>query len=71
MKNIIFDPATDFNFIPGDYVPFKDREVCERLRKISGKDLEKHPNPDFQIKVMMNPHPVLIATLFARIKDGQ
>lgn len=70
MKNIIFDPATDFNFVPGDYVPFKDREVCERLRKISGKDLEKHPNPDFHIKVMMNPHPVLIATLFSRIKEA-
>ena len=53
MKNIIFDPPTDFAFTPGDYVPFKDREVCERLRKISGKALEKHPNPDFQIKVMM------------------
>ncbi len=70
MNNIIFDPATDFNFVPGDYVPFKDREVCERLRKISGKDLEKHPNPDFNIKVMMNPHPVLIATLFSRIKEA-
>lgn len=70
MNNIIFDPPTDFAFVPGDYVPFRDREVCERLRKISGKDLEKHPNPDFQIKVMMNPHPVLIATLFARIKDA-
>ena len=70
MNNIIFDPPTDFAFVPGDYVPFRDREVCERLRKISGKDLEKHPNPDFQIKVMMNTHPVLIATLFARIKDA-
>lgn len=70
MKNIIFDPPTDFAFTPGDYVPFKDREVCERLRKISGKALEKHPNPDFQIKVMMNPHPVLIATLFSRIKEA-
>lgn len=57
MNNIIFDPPTDFNFKPGDYVPFKDREVCERLRKISGKDLEKHSNPDFNIKVMMNPPP--------------
>ena len=37
MKNIIFDPPTDFAFQPGDYVPFKDREVCERLRKLSGK----------------------------------
>lgn len=67
---IKFDPPTDLKFIPGDYVPFKDREVCERLRKISGKDLEKHPNPDFNIKVMMNPHPVLIATLFSRIKEA-
>lgn len=67
---IKFDPPTDLKFVPGDYVPFKDREVCERLRKISGKDLEKHPNPDFNIKVMMNPHPVLIATLFSRIKEA-
>ena len=69
-ENIIFDPPTDFAFKPGDYVPFKDREVCERLRKISGKDLEKHPNPDFHIKVMQNPHPVLIATLFSRLKEA-
>ena len=66
--NKIFEPATTFNFKPADYVPFKDRELCEKLRKISGTDLEKHSNPDFNIKVMMNPHPVLIATLFERIK---
>lgn len=70
MKDIIFDPATDFAFKPGDYVPFKDRDVCERLRKLSGKELEKHPNPDFKIKVMQNPHPVLIATLFSRLKEA-
>ncbi|NLF27575.1 MAG: hypothetical protein GX592_06720 [Clostridiales bacterium] len=68
MSQIFFDPPTDFAFRCGDYVPFKDRELCEKLRKISGKDLEKHPNPDFNIKVMMNPHPVLIATLFERIR---
>lgn len=67
---IKFEPSTDLKFVPGDYVPFKDREICERLRKISGKDLEKHSNPDFNIKVMMNPHPVLIATLFSRIKEA-
>lgn len=70
MKDLLFGPPTDFKFIPEDYVPFKDREVCERLRKISGKDLEKHPNPDFKIKVMMNPHPVLIGTLFSRIREA-
>ena len=71
--NKIFEPATDFAFKPADFVPFKDRELCEKLRKISGTDLEKHESwqhPDFKVKVMMNPHPVLIATLFSRIKEA-
>jgi 6-phosphogluconolactonase/glucosamine-6-phosphate isomerase/deaminase len=70
MKDIVFDPPTDFQFAPADFVPFKDRELCEKLRQISGPDLETHWNPDFRIKVMLNPHPVLIATLFARIKES-
>lgn len=70
MKNIIFDPATDFDFIPSDCVPFKDREICERVRKISGKDLEKHHNPDFKIKVTLNPHPIVIGDIFTRIKSS-
>ncbi len=70
MQKIIFGEGTDFAFNPADFVPFKDREVCERLRKISGKDLEKHDNPDFKIKVMMNPHPVVIGTIFNRIKES-
>ena len=71
--NKIFEPATDFAFKPADFVPFKDRELCEKLRKISGTDLEKHEDwqhPDFKVKVMMNPHPVLIATLFSRLKEA-
>ncbi len=70
MSSKNFEPAADWQFTPADFVPFKDREVCERLRKISGADLEEHPNPDFKIKVMMNPHPVLIGTLFTRIKES-
>ncbi|MBR6793124.1 MAG: hypothetical protein IKM48_02060, partial [Clostridia bacterium] len=71
MKDIIFDPATKFSFDPSDFVPFKDKEVCDRVRKLSGKDLEKREawwHPEFDVKVMMNPHPVLIATLFSRLK---
>ncbi|MCQ2437337.1 MAG: hypothetical protein MJ099_02945 [Clostridia bacterium] len=71
MKDIIFDPPTKFDFKCGDYVAFKDRELCERLRLMSGKELEKHEDwqhPEFKVKVMMNPHPVLIATLFSRLK---
>ncbi len=71
MSNIITDPATKFDFKCADYVPFKDRELCEKLRKMSGTELEKHEDwqhPEFKVKVMMNPHPVLIATLFSRLK---
>lgn len=64
------DPATNWKFEPADFVPFKDRAVCERLRKLSGRELEKHPNPDFKIKVMLNPHPVLIGRLFTLIKES-
>jgi glucosamine-6-phosphate deaminase len=70
VKEIILDPVTDFKFTPGDYVPFKDIEVCERVRKISGKDLEKHSNPNFKIKVVLNPHPIIIGDIFTRIKDS-
>ncbi|MBR4769246.1 MAG: hypothetical protein IK088_09780 [Lachnospiraceae bacterium] len=67
---MITDPSTNFNFKPAEFVPFKDRELCERLRKMTREELEQHPNPDFKIKVMMNPHPVLIATLFSRLKEA-
>ncbi len=73
MKDIIFDPPTKFDFKCADYVPFKDRELCEKLRKMSGKELEQREawhHPEFNIKVMMNPHPVLIATLFSRLKEA-
>lgn len=65
------DPATKFDFVPADFVPFKDREICEKVRKLSGTELEKHEDwqhPDFKVKVIMNPHPILIATLFSRLK---
>lgn len=71
MQDIIIDPATPFFFKSGEYVPFKDREVCERVRKLTREELEKHEDwqhPEFNVKVIMNPHPILIATLFARLK---
>ena len=71
MKDFITDPATKFDFQPHDFVPFKDKKVCEYVRSLSGKDLEKREpwwHPEFDVKVIMNPHPILIATLFSRLK---
>lgn len=70
-KGFKFVPNTKRSFNPAEFVPFKDREVCERVRNMSGAELEKREawwHPEFQVKVMMNPHPVLIATLFSRLK---
>jgi 6-phosphogluconolactonase/glucosamine-6-phosphate isomerase/deaminase len=60
----------DFVFEPSDFVPFKDREVMERVRRLSGRELEKHPNPDLKIKVTLNPHPIFIADMFTKIKES-
>lgn len=73
MSTVIYDPPTKFNFKPGSYVPFQDREICERLRLLTREQLEQHEpwqHPEFKVKVMMNPHPVLIATLFSRLKEA-
>ena len=73
MQDIKIEPCTPFNFKPADFAPFKDTEVCERVRKLSGVELEKREDwwhPEFTVKVMMNPHPVLIATLFSRLKEA-
>lgn len=71
MRDIMIEPETKFKFNPAGFVPFKDQAVCDRVRKLSGNELEKPEewhHPEFNIKVIMNPHPILIATLFTRLK---
>ena len=60
----------EFTFDPAPFVPFRDKEVMDRVRKISGKDLEKHPNKNFKIKVLVNPHPIFVADMFTKIKES-
>ena len=57
-----------FEFKIADFVPYKNKEVLDRVRKLSGKELEKHPNPDFHIKVMTDPGSVWVADMVARIQ---
>ena len=56
MKDIIFDPPTKFFFKSGDYVPFKDREVCERVRLLTREELEKHEADDVPTIKVENPN---------------
>ncbi len=41
-----------FDFEPAEILPFKDKKVLERVRKIRKEDICKHPNKNFKIRVI-------------------
>ena len=44
--------GNEFSFKCADFIPFKDKEVIDRVRKIHGQGLTKHSNPDFKINII-------------------
>ncbi|MEY4938687.1 MAG: hypothetical protein RIQ93_422, partial [Verrucomicrobiota bacterium] len=44
--------APKFTYAPADFIPFRDRKVIERVRRIKKADITKHWNPDFRITVL-------------------
>jgi glucosamine-6-phosphate deaminase len=60
----------EFKFVPSKWIPFRDVEVLERVRNIKREDVDKHPNPDFKIKVIPDDYLefIWIADMFERIK---
>ena len=57
-----------FNFQPADFVPYRNREVLDRVRKLSGEELKKHPNPDFKIEIVSSPAMIWVSDMIARIQ---
>ena len=41
-----------FDYELADFISFRDREACERVRRISRAELTKHPKADFKISVI-------------------
>ncbi len=41
-----------FRYELAAFIPFRDREACERVRRIRRADFITHPNPDFRIAVI-------------------
>lgn len=62
--------ADTFNFEPAPWIPFRDKEVLERCRNIKREDMEKHPNPDFRIKIVDDVVSLFVADCFTRIKQS-
>ena len=48
-KRNVFSPAL------AEFIPFRDKEACARVRAIKKADICKHPNPDFKIRVIEDP----------------
>ncbi len=57
-----------FDFEPSSWIPFIDKEVLEKCRNIKREDMEKHPNPDYKIRVVQDPNSIVAAELFTRIQ---
>jgi glucosamine-6-phosphate deaminase len=62
----------EFTYSPSPWVPFRDVEVLERVRKIRREDIDKHPNPEFRIRVVPDDQAefLFVTDLFYRIKTA-
>lgn len=58
----------DFSFEPAAFCPVKDRELLKRLAAMTPEELEKHPNPEVNIRILPNSGAVTIAEKFLMIK---
>ena len=60
----------EFKYEISKWVPFKDRKVCERVRNIKKENIEKHPNPDFKIRIVKDSDFAFMRVwdIFSRIK---
>ncbi|MCL5987029.1 MAG: hypothetical protein M1371_10800 [Actinobacteria bacterium] len=62
----------EFDYNPSKWVPFRDKEVLERVRNIKREDITRHPNPDFKIVVVKDSEIefIWITDMFYRIKTA-
>lgn len=44
-----------FTYALADFIDFRDKEVCDRVRRITREQITQHPNPDFKIRVIDDP----------------
>ena len=64
--------APRFTFEPATFVPFRDRRVIERVRRIKKEHLTRHRNPRFKITIIPDADVefLWITEMFHRIKTA-
>ena len=64
------DQGNTFDFEPAAFVPFRDKKALDRVRSIKREDMEKHPNPDFKIKIIPDPGLLWAMDMVLRIRES-
>ncbi|MBC7333556.1 MAG: hypothetical protein H5T85_03710 [Actinobacteria bacterium] len=61
-----------FNYSPSKWIPYRNKEVIERVRKIKREDITKHNNPDYKIRVVRDDEIefIWVTDMFYRIKKA-
>lgn len=61
-----------FKYRSSPLVPFREEKILDRVRKIKRKDMDKHPNPDYRIRVIPDQEAAMlwILDMFYRIKQA-
>ena len=61
-----------FEYNPSIWVPFQDKKIIEKIRGIKREDIEKHPNPEFKIRVIPDSDGdfLWVTDMFKRIKHS-
>lgn len=63
----------NFTFEPASFVPFKDKEVLERVRTLTGEDYLKHENPEFKINIVPDDllNTIMLTDMLATIIEAK
>lgn len=64
----------EFTYDLARFIDFRDREACERVRRIRRSELAAHPNPDFRIRIIDEPaafYRAFAEDLVSRIRQAR
>jgi len=63
----------EFTYQPSTWVPFRDKAVLDRVRRIARSQIDKHSNPAFKISVVPDDQLefIVVTDMLYRIKSGR
>ncbi|HBP38760.1 MAG TPA: hypothetical protein DD640_08485 [Clostridiales bacterium] len=62
--------SESFKFKSADFCPVKDQELLDRLARMTPEEIEKHDNPDVNIRIIYDAGAVVLAEKFIGIKES-